>query len=151
MSCDAVIWEGARTLRVIDSPIEFGRQGIIFTGKKTKKSISSPGEKAIMVGYAGDLHSSDTYYMYKPRTNKVVTTKDVRWEEWHGDKSDTSHLFDEQQEQRAVPNREEDAPMGLEGDAMNVAPVVILRQRNPSWLIVLQDPTHHPLASQRVV
>jgi len=68
-----------------------------------------------MVGYPGDLHSSDTYYMYKPRTNKVVTTKDVRWEEWHGDKSDTSHLFDEQPA-NAVPNREEDAPKGFISD-----------------------------------
>jgi len=66
-----------------------------------------------MVGYAGDLHStSDTYYMYTPRTNKVVTTKDVRWEEWHVDKSDTSHLFDEQPA-NADPNREEDAPKGF--------------------------------------
>jgi len=65
-----------------------------------------------MVGYAGNIHSSDTYYiMYKPRKNKVVTTKDVRWEEWHGNKWDTSH-----QPANVVPNREEDAPKGFISD-----------------------------------
>ena len=81
---DIELWESDRTFRIIDAPIQFGRIGYIFTGKKTKKSLKSAGVRCIMIGYGGDAHSSNTYKVYKPSTDKVVCSKNVRWEDWHG-------------------------------------------------------------------
>lgn len=57
MAYYAVLWEGERALCVVDSTIQFGQQGVIYSGKKTKKSIQSPGKKALMVSYAAMLET----------------------------------------------------------------------------------------------
>ena len=84
MSKPIELWESERALRIISNPIQFGRVGYTFTGKKTKKSLKSGGVRCIMVGYGGDAHSSNTYMVYKPSTDKIVCTKNVQWEDWHG-------------------------------------------------------------------
>jgi hypothetical protein len=85
LACNAVLWEGPHALRIVDKPIEFGRTGVMFKGKATKKSMLNNGIQVIMVGYGGDKHSSDTYMVYVPGTNRIVPTKNVVWNEWHGD------------------------------------------------------------------
>jgi hypothetical protein len=58
--------------------IEFGRTGVMYIGKATKKSMPNNGRRLIMVGYyGGDKHSSDTYMVYVPGTNRIVPTKNV--------------------------------------------------------------------------
>ena len=37
--------------------------------------------KAIMIGYA-ENHAIDTYKLYNPGIKRVITKRDVKWEEW---------------------------------------------------------------------
>ena len=60
-------------------PIEFGRTGVMFKGKATKKTMLNNGRRVIMVGYGGDKHSSNTYMVYVLGTNWIVLTKNVVW------------------------------------------------------------------------
>lgn len=82
---EGAIFKGAEQERqILSHPIEFGRIGVVDTGKKMKKSMCNRGAHVIMVGYGGHTNSSDTYLLFKPRTRQIVVSKNMRWERWHG-------------------------------------------------------------------
>ena len=37
--------------------------------------------KATMVGYS-ENHTRDTYKFYDPDTNRVIMTRDIKWDNW---------------------------------------------------------------------
>ena len=47
--------------------------------------------KCIMIGYS-DNHAGDTYRMYRPDTQKVINTRNIKWGEWHGKSNITTDM-----------------------------------------------------------
>lgn len=68
-----------RDVKIYPHLIEFGRKGVITTGKK--KALSNRGTRIIMVGYASNK-SRHTYQVYNPTTRKVTERRDVVWMNW---------------------------------------------------------------------
>ena len=61
---------------------EFGRIGYVKQGKKHQKKLEPRYFKCIFVGYANSDHATDIYRMYNPRTNKIILSRNVTWEDW---------------------------------------------------------------------
>ena len=60
---------------------QFGEVGFIMQrNNKIKSKINNRGKKGIMVGYAKQS-TEDTYRMFNLGTNKVASTRDVKWTE----------------------------------------------------------------------
>ena len=62
--------------------IQYGQKGWVTNRTKIKKKLASKATKCIMIGYAGD-HAGDTYRMYNPTTNRVIMTRDIKWDDWN--------------------------------------------------------------------
>ena len=56
----------------------FGRMGFVTIRTKLKKKLAKRSFKAFMVGKPKH-HSRDAYYMYNPKTRKVIVSRDIQW------------------------------------------------------------------------
>jgi len=66
----------------LKSMVEFGRVGYVtIRGAKIKNKIEERSIKCIMVDYARN-HSGDTYRLYNPTTNRIISSRDVKWADW---------------------------------------------------------------------
>jgi hypothetical protein len=62
--------------------IQFGRIGYVTIRTKIKKKMIDKTIKCINLGPAED-HSSETYRLYNPETEKVILSRDVKWAAWN--------------------------------------------------------------------
>jgi hypothetical protein len=97
--------------------IEFGRIGYVTDRDKMKAKKRPKSKKMIMVGYA-DNHSPDTYRMFDPSTNRIKSTRDVRWADWNRNKPEENlDLFDKDKVEEDSPDEnEEEAELKLDDD-----------------------------------
>lgn len=56
----------------------FGRMGFVTIRTKMKRKLAKRSFKAFMVGKPNH-HVRDSYYMYNPKTRKVIVSRDIRW------------------------------------------------------------------------
>jgi len=61
--------------------IQFGRMGYVTDRSKIKSKLQPKAFKCLFVGYALN-HSAHTYKMFNPVTNKIILTRDIKWDEW---------------------------------------------------------------------
>ena len=86
---------------------EFGRIAYITKRDEINKQITDKAYKAIMVGYA-DNHRIDRYKFHDTQTNRVITTRDVKWVEWKiNDPEETLKMFQDMHKEYLVPGIEE--------------------------------------------
>ncbi|CAM9438182.1 unnamed protein product, partial [Chrysoparadoxa australica] len=58
----------------------FGGVGYVATRNRFKAKMGRKAQRCKMVGYAKD-HAGETYRMYNPRTQRVILSRDIRWDE----------------------------------------------------------------------
>ena len=56
----------------------FGRMGFVTIRTKIKRKLAKRSFKAFMVGKPKN-HARDSYYMYSPKTRKVIVSRDIQW------------------------------------------------------------------------
>ena len=56
----------------------WGEAGTVKVKTDTSPKMKDKGIQCMFVGYADD-HDGDTYYMWNPKTKKILTTRDVIW------------------------------------------------------------------------
>ena len=63
--------------------MEMGRVGYVSKDRtiKGKKFVTDNADKVIMVGFAHN-HSRDTYCLYRPCTQGIIQTRNVKWATW---------------------------------------------------------------------
>ena len=75
----------------------FGRVGYVKRTGTAGTAWDRRSDKCVLMGYANN-HSRDTYRMYNLETSKIIETRDVTWDAWHGenDKPTTNmEIFDD--------------------------------------------------------
>ena len=92
---------------IIGSFSWFGRITYVTKWGKLKKEMEDNTEKAIMVGYT-DNHTRDTNKLYNTDTKRVITTRDVNWEDCKMTyPAETPKMFRNTHEEDFVPGIEE--------------------------------------------
>ena len=56
----------------------FGRMGFVTIRTKIKRKLAKRSFKAFMVGKPKH-HGRDSYYMYNPKTRRVIVSRDIQW------------------------------------------------------------------------
>ncbi|GAX17144.1 hypothetical protein FisN_UnNu082, partial [Fistulifera solaris] len=76
-----LLWYGSQP-NFLQHLVQWGRVGYM-TIRDQQPKLSKKSVQVVMVGYA-DLHSGDTYRVFKPESETVVLSRDVTWADWHG-------------------------------------------------------------------
>ena len=75
------VWYGEHP-KFLQHLVRWGRLGFVTLRTKQAK-LEKKSVACVMVGYA-DMHSGDTYRVYKPENDSVILSRDVTWSDWHG-------------------------------------------------------------------
>ena len=78
--------------------IQFGRVGVANDkGKKIKAKMDKRGQVVMMVGYAMN-HGSGTYRVFNPKTNRIIFSRDITWDEFKPKAlNDAREVFDDEE------------------------------------------------------
>ena len=80
------IWTGKGIKKRVKYLVQFGRVGVANDkGNKVKAKMSERGNVIMMVGYAAN-HSAGVYRVYNPKTNRIVFSQDVTWDDFKSKK-----------------------------------------------------------------
>lgn len=76
------VWTGIPVHKWMLKLVEFGRIGVVNKREEHPSKMTQKGFPVLMVGYAMN-HGPDTYRLFNPKTNRIIFSRDVTWNDFN--------------------------------------------------------------------